>query len=127
MNAPRKPYKYRWKISTIYPVLSRKIPIPTITTSQIYQVYIRPIFIYAGPSWGPLIFRTNWKRILSVQNICFRTILAPLSYKYFREIGLTVEHFKILKRPRPVIWTKIHHLTNYSYQNPTIQLKLTLL
>jgi len=59
--------------SMLYTVLNRKSPISSLTK---LQLYIWPVLSYVGPSWGPLLSRNNWKRIKSVQNICFRPFLA---------------------------------------------------
>jgi len=58
----------------LYPILNRSSPIPIQTKLNILQLYIKPILSYAGPAWGPLISKANWRKLEAVQNIGLRTI-----------------------------------------------------
>jgi len=58
----------------LYPILNRSSPIPIKTKLNILQMYIKPILTYAGPAWGPLISKANWRKLEAVQNIGLRTI-----------------------------------------------------
>jgi hypothetical protein len=58
----------------LYPILNRSSPIPIKTKLNILQLYIKPILSYAGPAWGPLISKANWRKLEAVQNISLRTI-----------------------------------------------------
>jgi len=57
----------------LYPILNHSSPIPIKTKLNILQLYIKPITSYAGPAWGPLISRANWRKLEAVQNISLRT------------------------------------------------------
>jgi len=58
----------------LYPILNCSSPIPIKSKLNILQLYIKPILSYAGPAWGPLISKANWRKLEAVQNIGLRTI-----------------------------------------------------
>jgi len=58
----------------LYPILNHSSPISIKTKLNIQQLYIKPILSYAGPAWGPLISKANWRKLEAVQNISLRTI-----------------------------------------------------
>jgi Reverse transcriptase (RNA-dependent DNA polymerase)/Endonuclease-reverse transcriptase len=66
--------------SMLYPILNNRSPIPTTSKIMILQLYIRSVLSYAGPAWGALISKSNWRKIEAVQNIALRTIFKSPYY-----------------------------------------------
>lgn len=60
----------------LYPVLNHRSPIPIKTKIICLQLYIGSVLSYAGPAWAPLLSRSSWRKVESVQNIGLRTITA---------------------------------------------------
>lgn len=65
---------------SLYPVLNRRSPVPIHIKLLITQLYIRSSTTYGGQAWGPLISKSNWSRIETTQNTCFRIITASPFY-----------------------------------------------
>lgn len=60
--------------AALYPILNKNSPLPLSTKIAIFKIYIKPIILYASPTWRHKISNSNWAKVEALQNIALRTI-----------------------------------------------------
>ena len=59
---------------SLFPLINKLSPLPLKTKLYIYKTYIKPIILYASPSWAPNISKASWTKLESFQSKMLRMI-----------------------------------------------------
>jgi hypothetical protein len=60
--------------SLLYPLINPRSPLPLSIKLYIYKAYIRPIILYAAPTWTSNLSTKSWSKLEKVQSITLRQI-----------------------------------------------------
>jgi len=59
---------------SLFPLINKLGQLPLKTNLYIYKAYIKPIILYASPSWTVNISKAIWKKLEAIQSKTMRTI-----------------------------------------------------
>jgi len=59
---------------SLFPLINKLSPLPVKTKLYIYKTYIKPIILYASPSWTANISKTSWTKLETFQSKTLRMI-----------------------------------------------------
>lgn len=60
--------------AALYPILNKNSPLPLATKVAIFKIYIKPIILYASPTWRHKISYSNWTKLEAIQSVALRTM-----------------------------------------------------
>jgi len=59
---------------SLFPLINKLSPLPLKTKLYIFKKYIKPIILYASPSWTPTISKASWTKLEAFQPKTLRMI-----------------------------------------------------
>ena len=102
---------------SLFPLINKLSPLSLKTKLYIYKTYLKPIILYAAPSWTANISKSSWKKLETFQSKTLRTITGSDWYVSNHTIRSSLNILSIKDSVNLETKRTFHRIKNSNYEH----------